>query len=53
VSSADYPGLYGAFLSPRLQEDYGRVVYFVMSQWGPYNTFLMRAAFERIEGPAP
>jgi len=53
VSGFGYPGLYGAFLSPRLVEDDGRVVYFVMSQWGPYNTFLMRATFERIEGLAP
>jgi hypothetical protein len=53
VSGAAHPGLYGAFLSPRLVEDYGRVVYFVMSQWGPYNTFLMKATFERIEPLAP
>ena len=53
ASSVGYPGLYGAFLSPWLVEDYGRVVYFVMSQWGPYNTFLMKATLERIEGLAP
>lgn len=29
------------------------MIYFVMFQWGPYNTFLMKATFERLEEPAP
>lgn len=37
----DFPGLYNAFIHP-----WGHTateLYFVMSQWMPYNTFLMRA----------
>lgn len=41
VSADDYPSLYGAYLHP-LESD-GEVIYFNMSQWGPYNVMLMRA----------
>jgi hypothetical protein len=44
ATAADYPQLYGAFTTPSLLTDDGRTLYFVMSQYGPYNTFLMRAA---------
>lgn len=37
----EYPGLYGAFMYP-LKND-GNILYFLMSQWKPYNVFLMRA----------
>lgn len=43
----DYPGLYGAFLHPmKNNED---VLYFLMSQWGPYNVFLMKVTLELKE----
>lgn len=50
VSGERYPGLYGAYMHPEYVEDQGRVVYFNMSQWGPYNVFLMRAELERLNG---
>lgn len=41
VSADDYPSLYGAFLYPSASR--GEVIYFNMSQFGPYNVLLMRA----------
>lgn len=41
VSGQVYPSLYGAFLHPWASS--GEVIYFNMSQWGPYNVRLMRA----------
>jgi hypothetical protein len=38
-----FPGLYGAFMNPHFLGNGGRDVYFVMSQWGPYAVFWMRA----------
>jgi hypothetical protein len=41
VSGREYPALYGGFLHP-----YGAgrpALYFLMSQWGPYNVMLLRA----------
>jgi D-arabinan endo alpha-(1,5)-arabinofuranosidase len=43
ASAHDYPQLYGAFMTPSFLRDNGRVLYFVMSQFGPYNTFIMKA----------
>lgn len=36
-----HPGLYGAYMHP-LKDNEDRL-WFILSQWGPYNTFLMRA----------
>lgn len=41
VHADDYPSLYGAYLHPWASD--GEVIYFNMSQWGPYNVLLMRA----------
>lgn len=41
VSSADYPGLYGGFMSPVYTGSGGKTVYFTMSIWGNYNVALM------------
>ena len=49
VSGRDYPSLYGAYMHPWLVENDGEVIYFTMSQWGPYNVFLMRARLERAD----
>jgi len=41
ATAAEYPGLYGAFMYP-VKPD-GDELYFLMSMWGPYNVFLMKA----------
>jgi hypothetical protein len=47
VSGDDYPSLYGAYLHPWFSDD--EVIYFNMSQWGPYNVLLMRARLVKAE----
>lgn len=41
VEGSRYPGLYGGYLHPWTTAD--SVVYFTMSQWGPYNVSLFKA----------
>ena len=43
ATARDYPQLYGAFMTPSFLRDNGRTLFFVMSQYGPYNTFIMKA----------
>ncbi|MHA1130845.1 MAG: DUF4185 domain-containing protein [Candidatus Helarchaeota archaeon] len=38
----DYPGLYGAFMHPELVENNGKKIYFILSLWQVYNTFVIR-----------
>jgi hypothetical protein len=38
-----YAQAYGAFMTPSWIEDDGLTFYYVMSQFGPYNTFIMKA----------
>ncbi len=45
VSDRDYPSLYGAYLHPWASS--GEVIYFNMSQWGPYNVMLMRVQLKK------
>lgn len=52
ASAADYPALYGAFMHGRFVENEGQTVYFLMSQFGPYNVFLMEVSFLRNETEA-
>ncbi len=40
LRGSDYPGMYGSFMHP--WSSGGTDLYFVMSEWGPYNTFLMK-----------
>ncbi|MCZ7544672.1 MAG: DUF4185 domain-containing protein [Anaerolineae bacterium] len=47
ASADDYPSLYGAYLHPWASD--GEVIYFNMSQWGPYNVALMRARLVKGE----
>ncbi|GAA4315112.1 DUF4185 domain-containing protein [Mucilaginibacter gynuensis] len=47
VSGDDYPGLYGAFIHP--QKNDGDELYFLMSQWQPYNVFLFRVDLRLTE----
>jgi hypothetical protein len=49
ASATDYPALYGAFLHHRYIENEGQTVYFLMSQFGQYNVFLMKVVFMRNE----
>ncbi|NOX38672.1 MAG: DUF4185 domain-containing protein [Calditrichaeota bacterium] len=42
-----YPALYGAFMHPKYTENGGQTVYFLMSQYGPYNVFLMKVVFRQ------
>jgi len=41
VDASEYPSLYGAFVHPEYVEDNGEVVYFIMSVFSEYNTFVM------------
>lgn len=43
ATANDYPQLYGAFMTRSLLSSDGLTLYFVMSQFGPYDTFLMKA----------
>ncbi|MBB6636910.1 DUF4185 domain-containing protein [Cohnella thailandensis] len=45
----EYPALYGAFIHPWSLQ--GKDLYFLMSQWVPYNVFLMHSTLE-IGSPA-
>ncbi len=40
ASAADYPELYGGFMHPWSS---GPDLYFMLSEWGPYNVYLMHA----------
>ena len=42
----DYPALYGAFMTPSFIKNNGKTFYFVLSQFGPYNTYIMEATFK-------
>ncbi|GAA1405150.1 hypothetical protein GCM10009662_34870 [Catellatospora coxensis] len=42
ATGAAYPGLYGAFLHPWSAASNSPWLYFTMSQWDPYNVYLMR-----------
>lgn len=41
ASGQDHPGLYGGYLHPCFLD--GDQIYWLMSQWHPYNVFLMRS----------
>lgn len=47
ISSDQFPALYGSYLHPWASD--GEVIYFNMSQWGPYNVLLMRARLVKAE----
>ncbi len=44
VNAAAYPGLYAPYIVP--DSEIGTELYYTMSQWDPYNVFLMRTALE-------
>lgn len=41
VDATEYPSLYGSFVHPDLVENNGSTVYFIMSIFSEYNTFVM------------
>ncbi|MGQ0481179.1 MAG: DUF4185 domain-containing protein [Pseudonocardia sp.] len=45
VSGTEHPALYGGYLHPRAL--HGDSICFTMSQWGPYNVYLVRAELSR------
>src|SRR5690606_7626402 len=49
ATGAEYPGLYGAFIHPWTND--GRDLYFLMSEWAPYNVVLMHSTLD-IGDPA-
>lgn len=44
ANAADFPGLYGSYLHPWSD---GPNLYISMSQWNPYNTFLIRVQLDK------
>ena len=40
ASGLSYPQLYGSFIHPLSKQEGGKL-YFIMSMWLPYNTYLM------------
>lgn len=44
ATGEEYPALYGAFIHPWSLQ--GKDLYFLMSQWVPYNVFLMHSTLE-------
>jgi len=49
ASQVDFPGLYAPFLEPRYVQEEGRVLYFSMSLWDPYNVFWFSMELERVD----
>lgn len=45
ATGAEFPGLYGGFIHPWTND--GDDLYFVMSEWGPYNTVLMHSTLSK------
>lgn len=45
VSGREYPAVYGGYLHPWSLD--GPDLYYLVSQWGPYNVFLMRSTLRR------
>jgi hypothetical protein len=50
VSGREYPAVYGGYLHPWSLD--GPDLYYLVSQWGPYNVFLTRSRVE-ADGPGP
>jgi len=48
ASARDYAMPYGAFMTPAWIAEDGLSFSFIMSQFGPYNTYLMQAQLQRV-----
>lgn len=44
ATGEEFPGLYGGYIHPWTNN--GKEIYFVMSEWGPYNVALMKAQLD-------
>ncbi|MHA1929410.1 MAG: DUF4185 domain-containing protein [Candidatus Thorarchaeota archaeon] len=53
VDSTEYPSLYGSFVHPDLVENNGSIVYFIMSTFSDYNTFVMSVNLTSILNLGP
>ncbi|MCX7919532.1 MAG: DUF4185 domain-containing protein [bacterium] len=50
IPSSTYNDLaYGSYLNPHYVENNGESVYFIMSLWIPYDVYLMKATFRKME----
>jgi hypothetical protein len=47
ATAVHFPALYGAYMTPSFLKDSGETLYLVMSQFGPYNTFILKANLHR------
>ena len=48
VGAAEYPSLYGSYVHPDFVENNGETVYFVMSIYSVYNTFIMSVELTQL-----
>jgi Domain of unknown function (DUF4185) len=49
ATAHEFPQLYGAFMTPSFLRDSGKSLYFVMSMFGPYQAFLMKAELQTYQ----
>lgn len=49
ATAQQFPQLYGAFMTPSFLRDEGKSLYFVMSMFGPYEAFLMKAELQTYQ----
>ncbi|MBJ3786048.1 DUF4185 domain-containing protein [Devosia sediminis] len=49
VSGLEFEQIYGAYMTPSLVSEDGCSFYFIMSQFGPYNTYVMRAELKAAD----
>jgi hypothetical protein len=49
ATAQQFPALYGAFMTPSFLRDSGKSLYFVMSMFGPYEAFLMKAELQTYQ----
>jgi Domain of unknown function (DUF4185) len=49
ATAQQFPALYGAFMTPSFLQDSGKSLYFVMSMFGPYEAFLMKAELQTYQ----
>jgi Domain of unknown function (DUF4185) len=49
AKAAQYPQIYGGFMTPSFLKDNGRTLYFIMSMFGSYSAFVMKAKLVMYE----
>ncbi|XID92639.1 DUF4185 domain-containing protein [Paenibacillaceae bacterium WGS1546] len=47
VRADEYPGLYAPYMNDKYTSEDGRVIYFALSLWDPYNVFWFKAALNK------